>query len=232
MAALPQEFHANYGDTVTSLAIREILQQVKTCYATVSVEYIDRQIISLRQPWQPELESYTVFVGRHRTVHRLAADNDLPLPDNAKILPFIEALPTALCSYGKHSWTARFPTVDAARTFDAAVAHFRPYCEDVVSDTSLATPDDNLLYANNASAAPPKAPATSKNPPIRNATQPPPSAPRKRPAKGSLHYCWTHGANASHSSDQCRTPKPNHKPEASYAHRMGGSAAGIDISSS
>lgn len=37
-------------------------------------------------------------------------------------------------------------------------------------------------------------------------------------------YCWTHGGCA-HSSDKCNDPAPEHKSEATFANKMGGSKA-------
>ena len=40
-------------------------------------------------------------------------------------------------------------------------------------------------------------------------------------------YCWTHGV-CGHNSKVCKTPNPNHKQDATYTNRMGGSNKGLD----
>ena len=40
-------------------------------------------------------------------------------------------------------------------------------------------------------------------------------------------YCWSHGV-CGHNSKACKARKPNHKQEATYTNRMGGSPKGLD----
>ena len=40
-------------------------------------------------------------------------------------------------------------------------------------------------------------------------------------------YCWTHGV-CGHNSKACKAHKPNHRQEATYSNRMGGSSKGLE----
>ena len=56
------------------------------------------------------------------------------------------------------------------------------------------------------------------------------TAPKKRKWRNIQYYCYTHGANASHASKDCKTPLGEHtsKPTASRCDPQGGSTRFVD----
>lgn len=67
--------------------------------------------------------------------------------------------------------------------------------------------------------------ASGKAPP----PPPPPAGKPKKPkmtaaeyAARNVHYCWTHGPQCGHKSDECKSPGAGHRTEATDTNRLGG----------
>jgi hypothetical protein len=236
-ATAASKIHDALGDTPKQLLLNQhgiletdlktILKILDENYMRVTKREIDDAVNSLTEKFEPG-QDLRKLIAKHKTVHATLAEASEPLPLHFKMNYLIDAvkhtkaLSECVDAYmrgqpdrSKHSFD------DLAAALTAQIAN-RP---DTVFTMGYANaaPVDSLsrrieeLERMNRDLSARVARAEAGNGNERKLS----AAPRRR---DSL-YCWSHGKQHSHSSNECRYPRQGHQTQATLENQLGGRVA-------
>jgi len=165
------------------------------------------------------------LLQKHRDAHGIAASQQQPFPEYQKVQLFRVAVkPCGIFEPCILAWLLANATV-ATQTFDSLATAILSF-SDNFDQTSTAA---SLGYsaAVEANSLPPAIPIQDLIASAVSAAllaHSTPSSPKPTPSKQGTKYCWTHGIQGSHTSQECQHRRNGHKERASLANKMGGKA--------
>lgn len=180
--------------------------------------------------FSPDILTLPEHFANHLNAHNTAIANNSAFNEREKVSKLRSSLiPCGLYHLAIDAWAREFPTI-GLQTF----ANLRSAIQIADNNRDRLATASNFGYGSAAAATAAPAPAAHSSEYTLLLQQFAALAARidkaeakdssRPPSKTDSQYCHTHGLCA-HSSQDCRTPGPNHKLNATAKNTMGGAAA-------
>jgi hypothetical protein len=199
LAAIPRKYIARLRHPrlqFTNVDPAAILEHMVTTYGRIRPRDLERNLIDIAKPWNPEDDIETVF--NHGDLCReIAEEGGNPISDTSYVLILIKIFrESGVFPMEIREWNRR---AEEDRTVEECIEFFTEANNDRM--------DETLQRGLTANAAVKK--------PTDTAT--------KSTLDGNWMYCWTHGL-CQHGGGTCKSPAENHKGDATLSNPMGGSS--------
>jgi hypothetical protein len=199
LAAIPRKYIARLRHPrlqFTNVNAAEILDHMVTTYGKIRPRDLERNLVDIATPWNPDTDIETVF--NHGDLCReIAEEGGNPISDASYVLILIKIFrESGVFPMEIREWNRR---AEDDKTVDDCIEFFTEANDDRLEETL-----QKGLGAN----------TVVKTKPTEQATKP--------PIDGNWLYCWTHGL-CQHSGATCKSPAENHKSDATLNTPMGGS---------
>jgi hypothetical protein len=193
-----------------NLTGQEMRLRMMELHGTTTPADVSEWLAQLLSPFSGSLRDH---VGSHRRLHQELAAAGAPLSEHDKIQKFILSISNAPPGYHERIvfWEYSTMAMDT-RTFDNPTTIGLPNLPGIAPILLEYDSARVPLIVDYVSAAPLAAAAVKvdRGKPIRSMPTP------------AVHYCWTHGPNATHTSPNCLHKQAGHADTASFVDNMGG----------